>query len=118
MQSDGISRIIPTSTVRVVSFRGSTCTQVVCHTFVTLTYLWFVISSPRACSFLRFVNWIWINLQIKFSPMRQLVSYADVFWGSSRVPAPRTTGTREEPLRTSVEEAIRQPEEHVIHSHS
>ena len=33
---------------------------------------------------------------------KNLASHADVLRGSSRVPAPRGAGTRDEPLRTSV----------------
>ena len=35
----------------------------------------------------------------------KLASHADVLRGSSRVPAPRVEGTRDEPLRTSAWEA-------------
>ena len=41
--------------------------------------------------------------------MNHLASYADVLRGSSRVPAPRGAGTRDEPLRTSAWEAMNHP---------
>ena len=57
----------------------------------------------RLCSGTHFINGF--HFPFYFKP--RLASHADVLRGSSRVPAPRGAGTRDEPLRTSAWEAGR-----------